>query len=90
MNSACPVLICVAAEMKFVRTAGYTHLFCKNNLGTMKELNTQPITEITDNYRSNWKKRKMLFEFPAQNPTPCYLLATKWKKIFGKTLHTLT
>jgi hypothetical protein len=45
----------IAGEMKLMRRAGYTYLEYKKNLGKIKELNTHPIMELTENYRSNWK-----------------------------------
>jgi hypothetical protein len=41
------------AEIKFM--ASYSHLDYKKNLDIMKELNMQPVTEVIENYRSNWE-----------------------------------
>jgi hypothetical protein len=73
--------------MKFVRRmVGYTHLYYKENLDIMEELNTRPIIEFAQNYRL---KVKTMF-FPLfKNPIPYSLLPTKRMKIFGKTLQML-
>jgi len=50
--------------MKFMRkTTGYT---CSDkNLDLMKEINTQPIVEMIENYRCKWEK-SMFFKCPIQ------------------------
>jgi len=50
--------------MKFMRkTTGYT---CSDkNLDLMKEINTQPIVEMIENYRCKWEKI-MFFKCPIQ------------------------
>jgi argininosuccinate synthase len=57
-----------ASEMKFVRRkAGCIGMDYKRNFDLMKELNTQPIMEIMENWRSNWRNyflRKPLSRIP--------------------------
>jgi hypothetical protein len=47
------------AEVKFMRTAGYTHLDYKMNLNIMKKLNTPVTTEFPENCITNWKNHDL-------------------------------
>jgi hypothetical protein len=66
--------------MKFMRTAGCTHLVCKKNLDIMKELNTQAVMEFIENYRSNCKNNAFLLPLSRT----LFHYETKWRRSLGR------
>jgi hypothetical protein len=67
-------------DIKMTRRAvGYTSLDYENNFDVMKKLNTQPIMELLENYRCNWKST-VFSNAQMKNLIPNSLLTAKREK----------
>jgi hypothetical protein len=69
----------MAAEMKFIRRmSACTFLDYIRDLDIIKVLRTQPITELIENYRSNWKSH--VLQMPTQESSSYFPVTNQMDK----------
>jgi hypothetical protein len=71
-----------AAEMKFMRTAGYIRLDYEKALDQMKESNTRPITGFIKRYKCEWKNC-FLVGFAQESHSKVSVANNKDKALWG-------